>query len=127
MKILERAIRLGLESDSINTVYTYTQNESVEMVANGTNAETEMVRYRASVESIISRSSSQGNDGLSYNDRSFSEEEENNLMYPETAQETPANAGESEETSNEFLRYLNPSAAKSDKVDNTKIRQHAGK
>ena len=77
MKILERAIRLGLESDSINTVYTYTQNESVEMVANGTNAETEMVRYRASVESIISRSSSQGNDGLSYNDRSFSEEEEN--------------------------------------------------
>ena len=75
MKILERAIRLGLESDSINTVYTYTQNESVEMVANGTNAETEMVRYRASVESKISRSTSQESDGLSYNDRSFSEEE----------------------------------------------------
>ena len=54
MKELERAIRLGLEADSIDTIYTVTQNESLEMIGGGTTQEKEVIRYRSTVRSQIS-------------------------------------------------------------------------
>lgn len=57
MKVLERAIRVALEADSIGTVFTVTQNESFELIDGGTNSELDLIRYRTSVQSQISTSS----------------------------------------------------------------------
>ena len=60
MKELERAIRLGLEADSIETIYSVSQSDidiSLEMKEGGTSQESEMVRYRGTIQSQISKSS----------------------------------------------------------------------
>ena len=57
MKVLERAIRVALEADSVDTVFTVTQNESFELIDGGTNSELDLIRYRTSVQSQISTSS----------------------------------------------------------------------
>ena len=60
MKELERAIRLGLEADSIETIYSVSQSDidiSLEMTEGGTTQENEMVKYRGTIQSQISKSS----------------------------------------------------------------------
>jgi len=60
MKELERAIRLGLEADSIETIYSVSQSDidiSLETTEGGTTQENEMVRYRGTIQSQIKTSS----------------------------------------------------------------------
>ena len=71
MKELERAIRLGLEADSIETIYSVSQSDidiSLEMTSGGKTVENEMVRYRGTIQSQVSKSSIKSSGNISGGD-----------------------------------------------------------